>query len=102
MHTFVLTQLISTAVSYRRGTWSFLTGFRNGLLRRTLGPNEVQHNLYYCPNIISKGQLNQKHEMYEISSGHWSDQKFINTSAGKSKGLRSLARYGCRWKIILK
>jgi hypothetical protein len=40
LHTSVLTQLISTAVSYSRGTWTFLTGFRNELLRRTLGLNE--------------------------------------------------------------
>jgi len=33
------THLYSTAISYRRGTWFFLSGFRNGLLR-TLGPNE--------------------------------------------------------------
>jgi len=39
-HTPVLTQLISTVLSDRCRTRSFLTGFRNGLLRRTLGPNE--------------------------------------------------------------
>jgi hypothetical protein len=40
--------------------------------------------------------------MCETSSRHGSDQKIINNSAGKSRGLRSLARYGCRWEDNIK
>jgi hypothetical protein len=40
--------------------------------------------------------------MYETSSRHGCDQKCINTSAGKSRELRSLARYGCRWEDNMK
>jgi hypothetical protein len=40
--------------------------------------------------------------MCETSSRHGKNQKFINTSAGKSRGLTSLARYGCRWEDNIK
>ena len=73
----------------------------------------MQHNLYSCPNIISKGQLNQTDGMCDTSRRHGSDQcdtsrrhgsdqKIINTSAGKSRRLRSLARYGCSWEDNIK
>ena len=40
--------------------------------------------------------------MCETSSKHGSDNKFTNASAGKSRGLRSLPRYGCRWDDNIK